>query len=206
MSDNNVDMKVSCGGILYAYNNAGDVGVILGREGGGYFPLKGRKEPGETMEQTAMREIYEESCGTVKLNDIVLDCKIESTSKKYFLGLVEVNYNIIEEFINKRKNETRPSFIELTELKFYKLSELFATKLPLVTYKAVCFYRSKLSKLQHKKYNWRNAIVAKNVNSITQDSVMNNIYQQTVAKYTALVAPIKIKARLRLSKLMYITM
>jgi hypothetical protein len=174
-------MKVSCGGLLYAFDSDGDLGLILGYERCGYFPLKGRKEQGETIEQAAIREIYEESCGIVDIMDINLDCKIDSAKKRYYLGLVPVKYDIIQEFADRRKHETRSAFIEIEELKFYKLSELLTMRLPLITYKAISFYKDILIKIANNAY-------------ITDDNA--------ITEYEMYVNPIKYQAKLRVHSIL----
>ena len=86
-------MKIhSCGAILYTdFNN--DIYVILGMEKGMWFPFKGTRETGETCTEAAIREIYEETCSIVKLDDIELNCQYSTKRKYYHIGLVYVNHN-----------------------------------------------------------------------------------------------------------------
>lgn len=117
-------MRHSCGAILYAYDQNGDLGIILGMERTYWLPFKGGCETGETFEETAIREVYEETCKLVKLNKIVLGHKFTTKHKHYHIGLCEVPYNIIKTFHKCRNAETETSYREKQSIKFFLLSEL----------------------------------------------------------------------------------
>ena len=117
---------ISCGALLYAFNMKGEIGVILGKECGMYFPLKGCQEPNETLAETAIREVHEESCGLVKLDTIDLDCMLSTGRKQYHIGLAEVSIDIIDKFKERRLHEQRGSFMEIDELRFFKLDDIDA--------------------------------------------------------------------------------
>jgi len=185
-------MRVSCGALLYACKD-GEIGVVLGIEGGNYFPLKGGKFAGETDEQTAIREVFEESCGLVDLKRISLDCTVHSLTKRYHLGLVEVSHDIIEKFAARRATETRPSFAELSGLKFIKLADLENMKLPLVTYKAVSFYKDRLFELEKK-------INENNMNN-KKDLVAYLCHVQNYSNYCTSIANLKYQTLSRLTQL-----
>lgn len=77
--------KNSCGAILYTIKD-NKVYIILGKESRDWFPFKGVCEKNETLEEAAIREIEEETCRIVKINNIALDCKYASYRKIYHIG------------------------------------------------------------------------------------------------------------------------
>ena len=96
-------MKVhSCGAILYTFHNS-DVYVILGMEKGEWFPFKGTRERGETNMETAIREVYEETCSIINTNYIDLQCNYITKRKHYHIGLVFVEMNKISKFYDYKK-------------------------------------------------------------------------------------------------------
>jgi ADP-ribose pyrophosphatase YjhB (NUDIX family) len=117
-------MRHSCGAILYAYDPNGDLGIILGMEGTHWLPFKGGSEGDETVEETAVREIYEETCGLVHITNISLDHVFNSRHKHYHIGLCEVPYDIIRQFPKKRKEATEKKFMEKQSVKFFPLTGL----------------------------------------------------------------------------------
>jgi ADP-ribose pyrophosphatase YjhB (NUDIX family) len=121
-------MRHSCGAILYTYDPNGDLGIILGMEGTHWLPFKGGCEGDETIEETAVREIYEETCGLVHVTKISLDHVFNSKHKHYHIGLYEVPYDIIRQFPKKRKEATEKRFMEKQSVKFFPLTGLRCNK------------------------------------------------------------------------------
>jgi ADP-ribose pyrophosphatase YjhB (NUDIX family) len=117
-------MKQSCGAILYAINPIGEIGVILGLESNSYLPFKGCNEAGETLEQTAIREIKEETCNVVSVDDINLNHSFRTKAKTYHIGLLKVDYNIIKDVNDKIKQETKKELVEKKEVKFFSLKDV----------------------------------------------------------------------------------
>jgi hypothetical protein len=114
-------MRHSCGAILYTYDPNGDLGIILGMEGTHWLPFKGGCEGDETIEETAVREIYEETCGLVHVTKISLDHIFNSKHKHYHIGLYEVPYDIIRQFPKKRRVATEKRFMEKQSVKFFPI-------------------------------------------------------------------------------------
>jgi ADP-ribose pyrophosphatase YjhB (NUDIX family) len=70
----------SCGAVLYTIKGS-RLYVVLGKEGDAYFHFKGCCEPGETYEETAIREVYEETMGLVRIKSIALECESIASKK-----------------------------------------------------------------------------------------------------------------------------
>lgn len=150
-------MKVSCGAIFYTYDPYGNIGIILGLEGDDWLPFKGCNEKGETYEETAIREIYEETCGLIRVDKISLDHAFASKRKKYYIGLIYVDYDIIEKFSQLRKAEDRPNFIEKKSLRFFNLDTvLFNNYVHGISKASIKYYWNKLEYLRPKMYNENN--------------------------------------------------
>jgi bis(5'-nucleosidyl)-tetraphosphatase len=65
-----VQRAVSAGGIVYRMNEAGPEFAICGRDSDGVWGLpKGTPDPGESLEQTAVREVEEETGLKVRVVD-----------------------------------------------------------------------------------------------------------------------------------------
>jgi len=114
-------MKTSCGAVFYTYNPNGELGIILGLEGTEWLPFKGCNEEGENFEETAIREIREETCGLVNLTSICLDHKFTSKRKHYCIGLCEAPFDIIDKFPTMRCVESRAEYKEKKKLKFFHI-------------------------------------------------------------------------------------
>ena len=142
-------LPLSCGAILYAFNHNGDLGIILGDEyrdaSVSYLPFKGGVESGETPEQAAIREIDEETCGLVKLNSIELDHKFTTKRKEYHIGLVEVPFDIVEQFNELVKSEQRAKYKEKRNIKFFLIKELYRNhEIHPITKSSLLYYKNKL--------------------------------------------------------------
>jgi len=143
-------MKTSCGALLYTYNPAGSIGIILGCENGLWLPFKGCTEDNETYEQTAIREVEEETCGVVKLNSINLEHKFASKRKQYYIGLSLVDYGVIDRFNESIKNESRASHCEKKELQFFDLKSVLSdTRIHNITKASIKYYWNKLNSGSH---------------------------------------------------------
>lgn len=117
-------MKISCGALFYTYNPDGEIGVVLGQEGYEYFVFKGCQEHQESIEETAIREIKEETCGLVNVSCIMLNHRFSSKRKHYYIGLYYVPYSIIEQFELLRKDESRKECMEKINIRFFHLDEV----------------------------------------------------------------------------------
>jgi hypothetical protein len=148
--------KHSSGAILYTiYDNK--VYIVLGLEKGDYFPFKGVREKYETNKQTAIREIFEETCGVLTINDINLLCNFSTKRKHYHIGLVYISLNEIKQFsINKIKIENDKEnieknwiYLEKIDIKIFKLDYLCKYKFHEITYKPIKFYQNQLISIQN---------------------------------------------------------
>jgi len=139
--------KKSCGALLYS-KKGGDIGIILGKEYGRWFPMKGCPKKKESLKETAIREIYEETSGivTVKNKEIKLDCKFETRNKKYYIGLINVPIDIIEQFNVQRitKTEKNIEMLEKDELRFYPIKTIDKYTFPGITTIIIKHYKKYL--------------------------------------------------------------
>ena len=152
--------KHSSGAILYTiYDDK--VYIVLGQEKGDYFPFKGVREKCETNIQTAIREIYEETCCALTVNDINLLCNFSTKRKHYHIGLAYISLDEIKQFhINKKKLENDIKnieknwiYLEKTDIKIFKLDYVSKYKFHEITYKPIKFYQSKLMHIQNSIQN-----------------------------------------------------
>ena len=145
-------MKNSCGAIFYTYDDSGNIGVILGEEDKNeWLPFKGCSHENETLEEAAIREIKEETCGLLELNEIVLEHKFSSKRKNYFIGLCYAPYAIISQFDEKIKNETRKEFKEKKKLKFVALENiLYIPEIHSLSKASIEYYWDRLNNLRNK--------------------------------------------------------
>ena len=146
-------LKISCGAVLYTIINK-RVYLVLGKEYENYYHYKGGCHSNETFEETAIREIYEETMGLVKLDNIILDCRNTITkNKRYILGLVYIEPIIIHQFNERKKlgNTCFPEcFNEKDDMKLFSLECIFNLDLPKPTIKPILFYYKKLYNIQKK--------------------------------------------------------
>ena len=145
----NINLPVSCGAVLYTTDPHGQLGVILGverTESYGYLPFKGRPEDNETYEQAAIREVYEETCGLVRVDHIDLCHQFATTHKRYFIGLIKVPYDIIEKFKIKRAQETRIVNMEKIKIKFFPLNQIHNHEIHPLSRLSIKFWRSQILK------------------------------------------------------------
>jgi ADP-ribose pyrophosphatase YjhB (NUDIX family) len=139
-------MKTSCGAILYTFNNFGELGIILGEElDECWLPFKGCNENGESLEETAIREINEETCGLIQLDSIELEHVFTTKRKKYHIGICEVPYDIIEKFEKAHLLENRIHYKEKKQIKFFPINEcLNNDKIHSISKASIRFYWNKL--------------------------------------------------------------
>ena len=130
----------SCGALLFSFDKYNNIGVILGSEdnNGFWFNFKGCNELGETFEETAIREVKEETCGLVLPSNIKLDHVFSTKTKTYHIGLLEVSYDIIEKFNIYHK--TNICSCEKKELKFFKLKDIFDNFIHNTTRASIFYY------------------------------------------------------------------
>jgi ADP-ribose pyrophosphatase YjhB (NUDIX family) len=145
--------KQSCGAIFYTFDKNGEIGIILGDEShvsaASWLPFKGSSEKGETYEQTAIREIYEETCGLIKLQSIQLEHRFSTKHKEYRIGLVEVPIEIIEQFDECKKREARKEFLEKKTIKFFPLKSVLSTPdVHIISKASILFYKDRLENNQ----------------------------------------------------------
>lgn len=149
-------MRHSCGAIFYAFDPNGQIGIILGQEQNQneYLPFKGCMEEGETLVDTAIREIREETGGLIVLKDIVLEHRFTSRRKHYYIGLCEVPYDLIEKYDQYLTNgvEKRKEYVEKRKLKFFHLDEVNSSQeIHNISKSSVNYYMNKLRLIQMQK-------------------------------------------------------
>ena len=145
-------MRHSCGAILYSYDTKGNLGIILGMEGTHWLPFKGGRDVGETLEDAAIREIYEETCKLVKIDTIKLEHSFSSKHKHYHIGLCNVPYEVIDKFESARENAVDKKYTEKTCIKFFPFLTLKKNSdLHSLTRASIKFYWNKLLALSFKK-------------------------------------------------------
>ena len=149
--------KHSCGAILYTICN-NKIYIILGMEKGQWFPFKGTREKGESNEQTAIRVIYEETCGVVKISSIDLKCNYSTKRKHYHIGLVKVSPSIINQFYINQKDILKEnkycskyySYLEKSDIKMFSLKCIINTKFHNVTSIPIRYYYMYLKIVENK--------------------------------------------------------
>jgi len=176
--------KHSAGALIFTvYDN--EIFIVLGMEKNEWFPFKGTKNNNESLKSTAIREIFEETCGLVVLNDIHLDCKYSTKRKYYHIGLAFVNINIIKKFHKNRKfyeetdiNDENYKYLEKTDIKLFNINKLSLYQFHNITDIPIQFYKKFLNDLQQKFYDnidIKKKGVKKNINKIIYNYSNNNI-------------------------------
>ena len=173
----------SCGAILYTiYCNK--IYIILGMERGMWFPFKGTKEKGENYENTAIREIKEETCNTVIVDNIELNCKFSTKRKYYHIGLVRVSPDIIDKFyINRNKilskkniTDADYAYLEKTAIQMFSLDDIFNNYLHSISLRSIKYYYTFLNSLQKKIKNNNMAVIKKSIlDNICHTNISYNI-------------------------------
>jgi len=146
--------KHSCGAILYTISKK-KIYIVLGMENGEWFPFKGTREKNENNKQAAMREIKEETCGLVNINDIDLKCNFTTKRKHYHIGLIYVPFNNIKRFNQTRQNiienspyENSNAYLEKTDISLFELDSILDYKFHEVTRIPIHYYKDFLNRLQ----------------------------------------------------------
>ena len=148
--------KHSCGALLYTiYNNS--IYIILGMEKGVWFPFKGTREKGETNEQAAIREIYEETCGITKIDRIELNCNFSTKRKHYHIGLIRVPPSIVNQFYKIKEqiyrvngyNDNCYKYLEKSNIKMFPLSAVKNINFHEVTKIPIKFYYDHLKMIEN---------------------------------------------------------
>lgn len=117
-------------------------------EKGEWFPFKGTREKGETNDETAIREIYEETCTIVDVSSIDLDCHYSTKRKHYHIGLIQVDSCIMTEFYKKRAEIEDKEYLEKTSIKAFALDDMDCYFFHTVTKIPIQYYYNKLSAIQ----------------------------------------------------------
>jgi ADP-ribose pyrophosphatase YjhB (NUDIX family) len=162
--------KHSCGAILYTIYK-GSVYIILGKEHGVYFPFKGGCESGETFQEAAIREIKEETCGLVELNkDIKLDCHYSTSRKTYHIGLVYVDYDIVQKFklirAKEEMDKNRDVFLEKTDIRAFQLDSVFFKQWHTITLTPILYYLPILKATQNTLMQLKSKQISKKTSTI----------------------------------------
>lgn len=119
------DKEISAGGVVYR-RNAGRLQIQLITDRYGRFSFaKGKREPGETIEETALREIREET-GLIGQIDGLIDI-IAYTYHHPVHGPVdkEVHYYLVE----SRGGQLRPQVEEIRDVAWYEAKEAWEKQL-----------------------------------------------------------------------------
>lgn len=142
-------MLHSCGAILYTIYKQ-RVYVVLGREFDEWMPFKGTNEEGETWDETAVREIEEETCGLVRIapNQIQLRCIFATNRKYYHIGLIYVDYHNIMRFKQVRKRMHKKAYREKTAIRLFDIAYLHNVRFHPITTRCIIFYLLDLKRIQ----------------------------------------------------------
>ena len=143
--------KHSCGAILYLVEN-NTVFIILGMEKGQWFPFKGVREKGETNDCAAIREINEETCGSVCIKYIDLKCNYSTKRKHYHIGLVIIYKNDFINFYKNRENMIncgKVDFLEKNKIKMFQIDNILVNNFHEITSIPIKFYLPYLINLQN---------------------------------------------------------
>lgn len=119
------ETEISAGGIVY-WREAGELRVQLIRDRYGRISYaKGKREPGETVEQAALREIREET-GIIGRIDKLIDI-IAYTYRHPVQGAVdkEVHYYLVE----RQGGELKPQLEEIRSVAWYSAEEAWENQL-----------------------------------------------------------------------------
>ena len=101
-------------------------------------------------------EIYEETCGVIKLNSIDLKCKYSTKRKHYHIGLIEIQPDDINKFYKNRELimtdfscDNYHSYLEKSDIKMFSLDSIFKNNFHSITVKPIKYYHSYLKSLQN---------------------------------------------------------
>jgi len=97
---NNIQYPVSAGGVVYKINKGSIELIICGRTKAGTWSLpKGTPEFGETIEQTALREVLEETGLIVKIQDYIGAIRYKFSNSKKDIIFHKTVYFYLMKFI-----------------------------------------------------------------------------------------------------------
>lgn len=137
--------ELSCGAMLYTIKK-GVIYYVLGWEGGGWLPFKGRPLPDEDLMTCAQREVYEESAYLIR-TEIPLLITFATNSKIYHLGLVRVPSNFPEQFHHSRNKKGLPGVArEKLRVKLFTPEEILQGHFPPITQMATRLLSAHLRK------------------------------------------------------------
>ena len=139
--------KHSCGAILFTIHND-KIYIILGKEFGNWFPFKGVCEDNESYEETAIREIREETCEVINIDNISLDCNFSTKNKYYHIGLVYVLPSTVKKFYTMRNKMKDHKYIEKSHIKMFDIDTILTKKLSYITMIPIMFYINYLHTLK----------------------------------------------------------
>lgn len=148
--------KHSCGAILYTVYNY-KVYIVLGMEKGGWFPFKGIRERGETNMDAAIREIKEETCNSLLINHIDLNCNYSTKRKHYHIGLAKITYNEYNKFHKNRfeilcnsaiSDDSKYMYLEKDDIKMFPIDTILNYDFHEITSIPIKYYYNYLVRLQ----------------------------------------------------------
>lgn len=118
--ENNIDHKIACAGIIVLSQNDNNYETIVVKSKTNYGFPKGKREKGETLMQTAFRELFEETGVSNKNIELFQNVSFDEESIK---GNVCVRY-FVARFIG---NKTDLIFDkdELTEVKWMNVCDAY---------------------------------------------------------------------------------
>jgi 8-oxo-dGTP pyrophosphatase MutT (NUDIX family) len=157
---------------------------VLGMEKGQWFPFKGTREKYETNEQAAIREINEETCGVVKLENIELKCNYSTKRKNYHIGLIKIQCDVIDKFYKNRAQITINNydnnydvFLEKSDIKMFPLESIFNNNFHSVTVIPINYYLPYLKLLETQINNIENIKISPYLTSISNKRIQQkNVY------------------------------
>ena len=90
-------LEISAGGVVYRHNELGELEIQMILDRYGKMTLaKGKMEPGETVEQTALREIHEETGVVGEITDQLMVVRYEYVHNVYGNVDKQVHYFLVQ--------------------------------------------------------------------------------------------------------------
>lgn len=147
-------------------------------EKGQWFPFKGTRDKGENNNQAAIREIYEETCGVVKLDNIDLKCHYSTKRKHYHIGLVRIQPETIKQFYQNRNYllnkktyfDEYNSYLEKSDVKMFALNYIFDHNFHEITMTPIKYFYTQLKMLEN-KLNERDFTSSPYLNSVPHTQI-----------------------------------